>query len=112
LITISTLSFIGVPQEKFNQVSGISNFTRNLGGAIGVSMLGNFITRQGQVHRTSRPRSRITPTLSSLCMAQIADARREAEAEQVQEGKDVVGEARGVGAVLFDKEGKLTPEQN
>jgi DHA2 family multidrug resistance protein len=52
-IPISTLNYVGIPQDKFNQVSGISNFTRNVGGAIGVSMLNNFITRQGQVHRTA-----------------------------------------------------------
>ena len=52
-IPISTLNYVGVPRNKFNQVSGISNFMRNIGGAIGVSMLNNFITRQGQVHRTA-----------------------------------------------------------
>jgi len=52
-IPISTLNYVGIPRDKFNQVSGISNFMRNVGGAIGVSMLNNFITRQGQVHRTS-----------------------------------------------------------
>jgi MFS transporter, DHA2 family, multidrug resistance protein len=52
-IPISTLNYVGVPRNKFNQVSGISNFMRNIGGAIGVSMLNNFITRQGQVHRTT-----------------------------------------------------------
>ena len=36
-------------RNKFNQVSGISNFTRN----IGVSSLNNFITRRGQIHRTA-----------------------------------------------------------
>jgi MFS transporter, DHA2 family, multidrug resistance protein len=51
-IPISTLNYVGIPREKFNQVSGISNFTRNLGGGIGVSLLNNFITRQGQIHRT------------------------------------------------------------
>ncbi|WP_353070911.1 DHA2 family efflux MFS transporter permease subunit [Tunturiibacter gelidiferens] len=51
-IPISTLNYVGIPQEKFNQVSGISNFMRNLGGGIGVSLLGNFITQQGQIHRT------------------------------------------------------------
>lgn len=50
-IPISTLNYVGVPREKFNQVSGISNFMRNIGGAIGVSMLNNFIIRQGQVQR-------------------------------------------------------------
>jgi DHA2 family multidrug resistance protein len=52
-IPISTLNYVGVPREKFNQVSGISSFTRNMGGAIGVSMLSNFIARQGQIHRTT-----------------------------------------------------------
>jgi len=52
-IPISTLNYVGVPREKFNQVSGISNFMRNIGGAIGVSLLNNFITRQGQIHRNT-----------------------------------------------------------
>lgn len=52
-IPISTLSYVGIAQNKFNQVSGISNFMRNVGGAIGVSMLANFITRQEQIHRTA-----------------------------------------------------------
>lgn len=52
-IPISTLNYVGVPREKFNQVSGISNFMRNIGGAIGVSLLNNFITRQGQIHRNA-----------------------------------------------------------
>jgi len=52
-IPISTLNYVGVPREKFNQVSGISNFTRNVGGAIGVSLLSNFITRQQQIQRTT-----------------------------------------------------------
>jgi DHA2 family multidrug resistance protein len=52
-IPISTLNYVGVPREKFNQVSGISNFLRNIGGAIGVSLLNNFITRQGQIQRNT-----------------------------------------------------------
>ena len=50
-IPISTLNYVGVPREKFNQVSGISNFIRNLGGATGISLLNNFIERQNQTHR-------------------------------------------------------------
>ncbi len=52
-IPISTLNYVGVPRNKFNQVSGISNFVRNLGGGIGISLLNNFIARQGQVHRNA-----------------------------------------------------------
>jgi DHA2 family multidrug resistance protein len=52
-IPISTLNYVGVPRNKFNQVSGISNFVRNIGGGIGISLLNNFLTRQQQVHRNA-----------------------------------------------------------
>jgi DHA2 family multidrug resistance protein len=52
-IPISTLNYVGVPRNKYNQVSGISNFLRNLGGGIGISLLNNFIARQGQIHRSA-----------------------------------------------------------
>jgi DHA2 family multidrug resistance protein len=52
-IPISTLNYVGVPRNKFNQVSGISNFLRNLGGGIGVSLLNNYIARQDQTHRSA-----------------------------------------------------------
>ena len=50
-VPISTLNYIGVPREKRNQVSGMSNFARNLGGSIGTSLLTTFIARQNQVHQ-------------------------------------------------------------
>ena len=37
-----------------------------------------------------------------LGVAQVADARREAEAQEVHQGEDVIGEARRVGVVLLD----------
>jgi len=49
-VPISTLNYIGVPREKNNQVSGMSNFARNIGGSIGTSMLSTFLTRQTQTH--------------------------------------------------------------
>ena len=52
-IRISTLNYVGVPRNKFNQVSGISNFLRNIGGGIGISLLNNFIAQQGQIHRSA-----------------------------------------------------------
>jgi len=50
-IPISTLNYVGVPREKNNQVSGMSNFARNLGGGIGTSLLGLFLERQNQTHQ-------------------------------------------------------------
>ena len=52
-IPISTLNYVGVPREKNNQVSGLSNFARNLGGGIGTSLLGVFLTRQNQTHQVT-----------------------------------------------------------
>jgi DHA2 family multidrug resistance protein len=49
-IPISTLNYVGVPREKSNQISGMSNFARNLGGSIGTSMLSTFLERQNQTH--------------------------------------------------------------
>ena len=50
-IPISTLNYIGVPREKNNQVSGLSNFSRNIGGAIGTSLLSTFLARQNQTQQ-------------------------------------------------------------
>ncbi len=52
-IPISTLNYIGVPREKSNQVSGLSNFSRNMGGAMGTSLLTTFLARQNQMHQRS-----------------------------------------------------------
>jgi DHA2 family multidrug resistance protein len=52
-IPISTLNYVGVPREKNNQVSGLSNFARNLGGSIGTSMLTTFLARQNQIHQVN-----------------------------------------------------------
>jgi DHA2 family multidrug resistance protein len=52
-IPISTLNYIGVPREKSNQVSGLSNFSRNIGGSIGTSFLSIFQLRQNQTHQNA-----------------------------------------------------------
>ena len=52
-VPISTLNYVGVPREKNNQVSGLSNFARNLGGSIGTSLLSTFLARQNQIHQVN-----------------------------------------------------------
>jgi DHA2 family multidrug resistance protein len=44
---------VGVPREKSNQISGMSNFARNLGGSIGTSMLATYLSRQSQTNLNS-----------------------------------------------------------
>ena len=50
-IPISTLAYVGMRKQDNNQVSGMSNFARNLGGAVGVSFLVSFLSRHRQISR-------------------------------------------------------------
>lgn len=49
-IPISTLNYVGVPIEKNNQISSLSNFARNIGGSAGTALLTTFIARTSQIH--------------------------------------------------------------
>jgi len=52
-IPISTLNYVGVPMNKTNQISSLSNFARNLGGSVGTALLTTFIARTAQVHQVA-----------------------------------------------------------
>jgi DHA2 family multidrug resistance protein len=52
-IPISTLNYVGVPADKTNQISSLSNFARNLGGSMGTALLTTFISRSSQVHQAA-----------------------------------------------------------
>jgi DHA2 family multidrug resistance protein len=52
-IPISTLNYVGVPMDKNNQISSVSNFARNLGGSMGTAMLTTFLTRTAQTHQSA-----------------------------------------------------------
>jgi DHA2 family multidrug resistance protein len=50
-IPISTLNYVGVPREKSNQISSLSNFARNMGGSAGTALLTTFLARSAQVNQ-------------------------------------------------------------
>ncbi|MBS1813474.1 MAG: DHA2 family efflux MFS transporter permease subunit [Acidobacteria bacterium] len=50
-IPISTLNYVGVPRDKSNQISSLSNFARNIGGSAGTALLTTFLARQAQIHQ-------------------------------------------------------------
>ena len=52
-IPISTLNYVGVPIEKSNQISSLSNFARNLGGSAGTALLTTYLARSSQVYQTT-----------------------------------------------------------
>ena len=52
-IPISTLNYVGVPSNKMNQISSLSNFSRNLGGSAGTALLTTFLARNAQVNQVT-----------------------------------------------------------
>jgi DHA2 family multidrug resistance protein len=50
-IPVNTISYTDVPEEENNQVSGMMNVMRNLGGSVGISFITTFLARQTQFHQ-------------------------------------------------------------
>src|SRR5260370_18479934 len=55
-VPIQTLCYVGIPQEKNNNVSGMTNLARNLGGSIGISSISVIVSRRAQYHQSVLPR--------------------------------------------------------
>jgi DHA2 family multidrug resistance protein len=51
-VPINTLTYAGVPPQKNNQVSGIVNLARNMGGDIGIAFITTLIARRSQFHQS------------------------------------------------------------
>ncbi len=50
-VPINTISYTDVPREKNNDVSGLTNLARNIGGSVGTSFLVTWLARRGQFHQ-------------------------------------------------------------
>ena len=52
-IPINTVSYIGIPREQNNQVSGLMNLARNIGGSVGIAFVSTILARRSQVFQSS-----------------------------------------------------------
>jgi len=50
-VPINTLIYVGIPQGKNNDVSGLSNLARNIGGSAGTSFFTTVLARHQQIHQ-------------------------------------------------------------
>lgn len=50
-IPINTLCYTGIPQNKNNEVSGLSALSRNVGGSVGISIVTTLLARLSQRHQ-------------------------------------------------------------
>jgi DHA2 family multidrug resistance protein len=46
------VAYIGVPKDKSDAVSGLTNFTRNIGSSVGISLVQTIMARRMQFHLT------------------------------------------------------------
>ncbi len=69
-IPISTLNYVGVPAEKSNQISSLSNFARNLGGSAGTALLTTYLARSAQVNQMTLAAN---VSLGSVALNQYTD---------------------------------------
>ena len=51
-VPINSIVYNGIPPEKNNQVSGIVNLSRNMGGDIGIALVTTLIARRSQFHQS------------------------------------------------------------
>jgi DHA2 family multidrug resistance protein len=49
-IPINTLTYVGVPREQNNDVSGLTNLARNIGGSVGTAFIATMLSRGQQKH--------------------------------------------------------------
>jgi DHA2 family multidrug resistance protein len=51
-VPINIVAYLGVPREQNNQVSGLMNLARNIGGSVGISFFVTTLARSSQRYQT------------------------------------------------------------
>jgi DHA2 family multidrug resistance protein len=59
-IPINTIAYIGVKQSESNDVSGLTNLARNIGGSCGTAFVATMLTRRSAAHETNMVRNLTT----------------------------------------------------
>ncbi|MGC2402126.1 MAG: DHA2 family efflux MFS transporter permease subunit [Acidobacteriaceae bacterium] len=72
-ISVTTAAYFGIPPDKNNQVSGLINFVRNIGGSILISLTNALVTERAQWHQNTLSRN---TTLTGSIYQQRVDALR------------------------------------
>src|SRR5260370_41509660 len=56
-IPINTIAYIGVKQTENNDVSGLTNLARNIGGSCGTAFVATMLTRRTAAHENNMIRN-------------------------------------------------------
>jgi DHA2 family multidrug resistance protein len=94
-VPIQTVSYAGVAPQKFNQVSGIMNLSRNMGGDIGIAFVTTLIARRSQTHQANLAAH--TTAYDPLYQEKLAALARPFE----RAGAASIEAARRAGALMY-----------
>ncbi len=87
-VPIQTMCYVGIPPGKNNNVSGMTNLARNIGGSVGISIVTTLLARRGQFHQNvlAAHTSKFDPAFQSAVagMAQTLRASGAGAAEATQ----------------------------
>ena len=56
-IPVNTISYTGVPRAENNDVAGLTNLFRNIGGSVGTAFVATMLSRQSQKHEATMIRN-------------------------------------------------------
>jgi MFS transporter, DHA2 family, multidrug resistance protein len=56
-IPINTISYAGVPRNQNNDVSGLTNLARNIGGSVGTAFVATMLSRRQAAHESTMTRN-------------------------------------------------------
>ncbi len=89
-IPINTIAYVGVKQSESNDVSGLTNLARNIGGSCGTAFMATMLTR-----RTAAHESTMTRNLQSGNPGFVSQVTQMAGAYKVGNGAGVKGGPMG-----------------
>jgi DHA2 family multidrug resistance protein len=72
-IPINTIAYIGVKQSENNDVSGLTNLARNIGGSCGTAFMATMLTRRTAAHESNMTRN--LTSASQAFMNQVAQLK-------------------------------------
>lgn len=52
-VPLTTISMSAIPRERMGNATSVSSVLRNIGGSVGIAVMGTLLLRRQQVHRTS-----------------------------------------------------------
>lgn len=96
-VPLTTISMSAIPRERMGNATSVSSVMRNIGGSVGIAVMGTLLVRRQQVHRGSFAAD-ITPysTATQQFMERATDSFAAAGADPYSAAQQAAGAAAGL----------------